>query len=142
MGFGRAEVGVMKKGDIFIYCIIVLFFVNGCNQKQVSEKGFLEGKISIGPICPVERIPADPKCQPTEETYRAWPIAILEGDKQIVRVDANLDGTYRIELPAGKYAVDLEKQHFGPGGSNLPAAITIKQGETTKLNIDIDTGIR
>jgi len=50
---------------------------------------------------------------------------------------------YRIELPAGDYVVDFEKQQpFGVGGSNLPAAIVISPRETTKLDIIIDTGIR
>jgi len=35
----------------------------------VTEKSPLAGKVNIGPLCPVERNPPDPSCQPTEETY-------------------------------------------------------------------------
>jgi len=50
------------------------------------------------------------------------------------------EGAYKIELPAGRYVVDLEKQHMF--GKSLPAYIDIRSGETTTLNITIDTGIR
>ncbi len=33
-------------------------------QMQIVEKGFLEGKVTIGPLCPVETVPPDPACQP------------------------------------------------------------------------------
>ena len=43
---------------------------------QEVTAGFLEGKVTIGPLCPVERTPPDPACQPTEATYKAWQIAV------------------------------------------------------------------
>lgn len=131
----------MKK-ECLIYCIIVLFFVNGCAQQQVSEKGFLEGKIDIGPICPVERNPPEPGCQPNEDIYKAWPVAVFKDNKKIAQINARPDGMYKIELYAGSYAVKLEKQGFGIGSSNLPATAVISPGKTTNLNIEIDTGIR
>ncbi len=137
----------MNKNILLIGIIAIIIFVSGCiqQQNQISEKGFLEGKITIGPICPVERSPPDPKCQPTEETYKAWPIAVYTSDKKakIIQIEPNIDGTHKTELPVGNYIVDLEKQQpFGIGGNNLPATIVINSGETTKLDINIDTGIR
>jgi hypothetical protein len=107
--------------------------------------GFLEGKVTIGPLCPVERVPPEPACQPTEETYENWPVAVWAADKKtrVAQIEPNLNGAYRIELPAGNYVVDLEGQQPSMiGGSNLPAMIKIDSGETTVLDIDIDTGIR
>ncbi len=139
---------MIKQKDYYVFGLVVLLliiFVSGCVQQEnkIYEKGFLEGKIIIGPICPVERFPPDPKCQPTEETYKAWPIAIWTTDKKtkIAQIGPKLDGTYRMELPIGIYVIDLEKQqHFG--SKDLPATVTINSAETTKLEIDIDTGIR
>ena len=135
----------MNKNILLTALIIAIILVSGCIQQPAKplEKGFLEGKITIGPICPVERFPPDPNCQPTEETYKAWPIAIWTTDKKakIAQIKPNLDGTYKLELPVGTHVVDFEKeQHFG--GNNLPATIAIDPGKTTTLNIDIDTGIR
>ncbi len=134
----------MNKSIIPIILTILIILIGGCIQQQnrVSEKGFLEGKVTIGPLCPVERYPPDPSCQPTEETYKAWPIAVYTPDKKtkVAQIEPLENGTYKVELPVGEYIVDLEKQHMF--GKNLPATIAIKKGEITTLNIDIDTGIR
>ncbi len=101
----------------------------------------MEGKLSIGPICPVERIPPDPACQPKAETYQAWPIAVFEGRHKVTNIVVKADGIFNVELPPGTYTIEHEKQqHFGKG--TLPVTVTIKSGETTTLGIDIDTGIR
>ncbi len=140
----------MKKRDylllgiVIIVTIIFLIVVSGSKAPEsIVGKGFLEGKVTIGPLCPVERFPPDPACQPTEKTYEAWPIAIWTESKifKVAEISPNLDGTYIVELSPGTYIVDLENpQHFG--ARNLPATITIQSDKTTTLNIDIDTGIR
>ncbi len=137
----------MNRNILLIILVIGIILISGCIQQQNqvpknSEKGFLEGKVAIGPLCPVESYPPDPRCQPTEETYKAWPIAVYTSDKKtkIARIEPLINGTYKIELPGGEYVVDLEKQHMF--GKNLPATVIIKKGEITVLNINIDTGIR
>ncbi len=138
----------MDKSIFLIGLIVGIVFISGCiqQQNQISEKGFLEGKVTIGPLCPNYRgSDEDPKCQPTEETYKAWPIAVWTSDKKtkVTQIKPNLDGTYKIELSVGDYVVDLEKQQpFGVGGNNLPFTITINSEERTTLDINIDTGIR
>ena len=109
----------------------------------VPKDGFLEGRVTIGPLCPVERNPPDPTCQPTTETYAAWPIAVWTSDKKaiVAQIAPSLNGTYKIALSTGDYVVDFEKQQTF-GNNNLPANITINSAEITTLNIDIDTGMR
>lgn len=106
------------------------------------KTGVLRGKVTIGPLCPVERMPPDPNCQPTEATYRAWQIAVYTLDKKtkITQIEPNLDGSYQIGLPAGKYLIDFEQEQAF--GRSLPTTVIIKKDETKVLNIDIDTGIR
>lgn len=105
----------------------------------------LKGKISIGPLCPVETIPPNPNCLPTAATYKAWATAVWTLDKssKIITLSPNLDGAYQLDLPSGKYVIDFdEKQTNHIGGSNLPSIITIFDKDTTNFNINIDTGIR
>lgn len=134
----------MSRNTLLIISVIGTILISGCIQQQNrnSEMGFLEGKVRIGPLCPVERYPPDPRCQPTEETYKAWPIAVYTPDKitKVARIEPIVNGSYKVELPGGEYVVDLENQHMF--GKNLPATVTIKKGEITKLDINIDTGIR
>ena len=107
-----------------------------------ATAGFLKGKVTIGPLCPVERIPPDPNCQPTEATYKAWQIAVYTPDKKtkFIQLEPDLDGSYQVILSAGQYLIDFEQPHAF--ARSLPTTVMIKKGETTVLNIDIDTGIR
>ena len=128
----------MRK--IFALCIMLIILA-AC-QPQPKEKGTLQGTVSIGPICPVERDPPDPRCKPSPETYAAWPISVYtQTNKKIATVVPDADGQFTLELPEGTYILDLEKKQ-PIGGNNLPATITITAGETTSFAVDIDTGIR
>jgi hypothetical protein len=107
--------------------------------------GVLKGKISIGPLCPVERIPPDPACLPTAETYKAWAVDVWSVDKKsrVASLNPKLDGTYQIELPSGYYSIDFDVARTGSiGSSNLPKIISVTNRDTTVFNVNIDTGIR
>lgn len=129
--------------------LILILLASGCAQYSSGTKktGFLSGKISIGPICPVEKNPPDPNCQPTEQTYAAYSLDAYRlsdsepGEKNIYRspFHANNDGTYKIELPEGKYLI---KRNTNSMIGSYSKIVEIKAGQTTTLNIDIDTGIR
>jgi hypothetical protein len=138
----------MNKYPYFKFlCLILLgglILGTGCDRKKSLKAGFLEGTISIGPICPVETIPPDPACQPTAETYKAYPVSIYtsDGKTKIALLQPSLDGSFSRELPPGNYLVVLEKAQNNIGGSNLPAEVSITSLDKTLLNINIDTGIR
>ena len=121
-----------------------LFLISGCEKQYTQDAGFLEGIISIGPICPVEKDPPDPGCLPTFETYKAYPVSIWtsNGRRKIAQVNPALDGSYKVELNPGNYLVILENGQNRIGSSNLPEQVEIKSQAETILNIDIDTGIR
>ena len=107
--------------------------------------GTLKGKITIGPLCPVETIPPQPGCSPTAETYKAWQTAIWNSNKtrKIVDIIPNLDGTFQINLSTGEYIIDFVNQNNNKsGGSGLPLKFSITRSKTTQLLINIDTGIR
>jgi hypothetical protein len=137
----------MDKNLLRIQVGIILFlsliFVAGCDKSN-NNNGYLSGVISIGPICPVEKIPPDPGCLPTAETYKAYPVSVYSSDgrTKIIQLSPSLDGSYISDLPDGKYLVILEKPQNNIGGSNLPASVSINSKDTTKLYINIDTGIR
>ena len=136
-----------KRGYDLIFGIAFLaglLFISGCDKRLNREAGFLEGVISIGPICPVERNPPDPGCLPTAETYKAYPVSVFtsDGTRKIVQINPSSDGSFRTELAPGNYLVILEREQNRIGSSNLPAEVSISSMEETLLNINIDTGIR
>jgi len=133
----------------FIVLFILAISLFGCiTNPQENGKGILQGHISIGPICPVERNPPDPNCQPTEETYAAYTLTVYgigAGDPgvpiEVTKFQGDKNGNYRIELPEGTYEI-IFPPLGGSGISSFHATVEIKSGETTNLDIDIDTGIR
>jgi hypothetical protein len=121
--------------------LVAALALGGCKSQQ-AQYGTLEGTVSIGPLCPVERIPPDPACLPTAETYKGWPIAVYKGILKFETIEpAPPDGAYAIRLPAGEYTLDLSSP-TGIGSDNLPAQVTIYADKTTTQDINIDTGMR
>src|SRR5664279_2051494 len=105
------------RTQVGIILFFSLIFLAGCDKLN-DNHGFLSGVISIGPICPVEKIPPDPGCLPTAETYKAYPVNVYssDGKNKITRLNPSLDGFYTIEIPAGNYLVVLEKPQNNIGG--------------------------
>lgn len=140
----------MNKGNKRLISIVVILtgclLMPGCEKLQSfsGDNGFLKGVINIGPICPVERVPPDPACLPTAETYKAYPVTIwtADGRKKIRQISPALNGSYRTELAPGNYLVILERKRNMIGGSNLPLTVFIMPKDSTVLDINIDTGIR
>lgn len=88
---------------------------SGCESQINQEAGFLEGVILIGPICPVEPVPPEPRCQPTAETYKAYPVSVWtsNGRREIIKLNPALDGSYKTELIPGNYLVKLGTPSLG-----------------------------
>lgn len=126
-----------------IFMILVLLSAPGCDKSEL-EHGFLSGVITIGPLCPVETIPPSPACQPTAETYEAYPVSVYstDGEDRIAELKPALNGSYVTEIPPGKYLLILDKSPEYLGRCNLPAKISIAERDTTRYDISIDTGIR
>ena len=126
--------------------VTTLISIESCENQQLSfgESGILEGVVSIGPLCPVETDPPQSECQPTAETFLAYPVSVWSsnGKTKIRQINPELDGSYSTDLPQGRYMIKLETGDFGPGSSNLPAKVLIQPDDTTFFNVDIDTGIR
>jgi hypothetical protein len=111
------------------------------SQLTNNSVGFLQGTVSIGPICPVES--KDHPCSPPPSLYTSHKLVILNNKgEQVTLVAIDGKGNYRTELMPGTYTVDFTPRDIGMPGSFQPPTAEIREGETTVLNIDIDTGIR
>ena len=128
----------MKK-NYALLLVLVLIFLAACIPEEL---GILQGKVNIGPLTPVlqEGVP-----EPTTDAsvYAAREIVIFSqgGNKEIAKVPIQPDGSYSIELPIGKYLIDIN--HSGIDFSkDLPVVVEIKKDQIFSLDIDIDTGIR
>ncbi|MEK6954459.1 MAG: hypothetical protein AABX01_05595, partial [Candidatus Micrarchaeota archaeon] len=103
--------------------------------------GVLQGNVALGPICPVERqdvpCPVPPEAYTSRKLIATGPLPF----EKATQININASGSYSINLAPGTYSISLNDQSMGRG-SNLPATVTIRAGEATTFDVDIDTGIR
>lgn len=119
--------------------LFAFFTISACGTP--GETGILHGKVTIGPLQPVER-PGETVEVPCS-VYEARKIMVYDdsGEKLVEQVNIDCEGRYAVDLRPGTYTVDINRigVDFSKG---LPAVVEIQSGITTRLDIDIDTGIR
>src|SRR6185295_13662691 len=120
-----------------------LFLVLACIASvHAAPPGFLEGHLKIVSAREVELADGDAAATTTEQ-YAEYPLIILsrDGKKEIVRVTADGDGNYRAALPPGDYVLDVRGRARGHVRAK-PRRFKVVSNETTRVDMDIDTGVR
>jgi hypothetical protein len=119
---------------------VILLTSDKVSPAPGSENGTLTGTVSIGPLCPME--PCNISDDRIASAYAARTIIISDPKGSVVAFAVPDPRTgYTVALKPGTYIVDIPRQ--GIGGSNqLPKTVIIRAGETIRLDISIDTGIR
>ena len=98
--------------------------------------------MTIGPLVPVVR-EGEPEPTPAPEVYASRQIVIYaeDGHTEVARVQIDPRGDYRVELAVGTYVVDINYVGIDTA-KELPKSVQIRAGKITRLDVDIDTGIR
>jgi hypothetical protein len=135
----RAPIAPMLARCLTVFCAMVI----GSGQagsadermERTVEYSAIEGQVSFGPTAPVAR-PGIPNYQPMQAR-----ITVLTPDGMVLdRIEAGADGKFRLEIPPGRYTL-----HPEPSGGRDRVAdrqITVGPGETVKVGINYDSGIR
>jgi len=121
--------------------VAVMLLVASCVPVP-GETGVLQGHVTIGPLVPVVQ-EGVPEPTPGPEVYASRQIVIYasDGQTEVARVQIDGKGNYRVELAVGTYVVDIN--HAGIDmAKELPQTVEIGSGQVTRLDVDIDTGIR
>lgn len=148
-GIGRPSAGIVDIGSksafkmVSNYLIHFRVVVNPPSAtKEMPGNGTVIGRVILGPICPVERIPPDPACapKPYKSTLTIW--STWTGSSyQPVRTDAN--GLFNLSLPPGAYSLAVSRPS---GGSLFPRCtdlkISVAAKKTQNVTVNCDTGIR
>jgi len=102
--------------------------------------GTLAGTVTIGPLCPVEPCTVTP--DQLAAAYAARTIVVsIPGGAVIAEAVPDPYTGYSFILKPGTYVVDIRHQGIDRS-QELPKTVTIHTGETIRLDISIDTGIR
>ncbi len=140
---------IVKKLTIYfgvtILLLIAAAIVSGCASQGQAGTGILTGKVTVGPLTPVERVGVTPPV-PNPEVFTSRKLLLYEADgrtpiEEIAIQAAGYYGVYNVTLPSGTYVLGYPKQGVG-GAKGLPATVTVEAGKTTVFDVDIDTGIR
>jgi len=137
----RAMRNIRRSHIFFISVLLTTYAIASGVRKPLntSESG-IEGQVSIGPMCPVER-----PDRPCPDKPFAASIEIQNQDEQgrhlTVRSDA--DGRFRVKLEPGRYKLTPMAPNPGaPPHAPGPQAVTVESGKYTHVTIKYDSGIR
>lgn len=131
------------KNILFLF--LISFFCIGCSNKPKAKlsvpEGIVHGKVTIGPIRPVQTIDQPPP--KLSKWYKGKKILIYTPDKKTLIAATELDenGNYQLVLEPGIYIMAMKLVGIEQS-PHLPQKIEIKSGQTLRIDIDIDTGIR
>lgn len=110
--------------------LVVTAALVGCASSAATLRSGAYGAVTRGPTSPV--CSAEQPC--TEPAVGAT-LLFLRNGQQVARVVVGPSGTYRVHLAPGLYAVRA-------GRRIEPAALRVRAGAMTHLDLAIDTGIR
>ena len=102
------------------------------------KTGTINGKVSIGPLCPVEPCPSS-----IPNPYASRKIVLQDQSGNFFKlVSLKEDGSFEAEVGAGIYILNLSDCGYLGCKRSLPKKVTIEAEKITEVEIDIDTGIR
>ena len=117
----------------------ILVVIAGCDLFSTKAPGILEGRVTIGPICPIER--PDVPCPVPPEAYMAREIWVFIDNQRTAIAKLDGAGNYSISLRPGVYVIDINHSGIDSSG-DVPKEIMIVSHKRVRLDISIDTGIR
>jgi len=138
----------MRCGLPVLLMALVISIIMGCdktpgintqNSRMKKGEGELIGKVIRGPISPVMTKDMPSQSVPASGIKL---IILTSKRKQITSVMTDAQGEYRISLPPGTYRIETTSLAGIEFTKDLPAIVNITEGRKTRLDINIDTGIR
>jgi carboxypeptidase family protein len=131
----------MKRSFMVPILLALGFLLVGCATSAGGDRpggtGGIEGKVLLGPMCPVQQVNSPCPDKPIEAD-----ITVTTSDgKTVATGRSDADGTYRISLPPGSYTV-VAKRAGGEFGSGKPVSVDVSGGTFVHVNLVVDSGIR
>ncbi len=118
--------------------IIGLLIVSlaACSAPSTPTDSGIEGQVFIGPMCPVVQEGVECPDQP----YQATLTVFSPKGKEIVQVQTDEEGGFKIPLAPGEYILHPESPDVLPYASDQN--FVVDSGRFTQIIVNYDSGIR
>ena len=121
---------VGKSAALFGMLVFGVVILVGCTA---TDQGTLTGRMTIGPLCPVEPCNVTPDQLSAALSTRTVVVYSLNQGDVVAIGRIKGDGSYSVPLAPGSYIIDIN--HIGIDRStDVPNQVTIIPGGTTTLN--------
>jgi hypothetical protein len=108
-----------------------------CTSRIPADTG-IEGKVLIGPTCPVVQI--NVSCP--DKAFQATLTILNSAGRKVTRFTTDAEGRFQVPLAPGNYILHPEI----PPGQPLPVSaeqtFKVVEGQFTQLTVNYDSGIR
>ena len=126
---------------VLVALALLTLSCHGPTDPDVATRlhGRLSGVVNIGPNCPGPQQP----CPTPPSAYALRKVLVYNESRSrlLFTVDIDSQGAYFIDLPPGSYIVDLQRSGIDTT-KDLPKNAVIRANLVTRIDINIDTGIR
>ena len=111
----------------------------GCSGSDGDHRGGVQGTVTVGPMCPVERDPPDPDC--ADQPLATHLAAMSEdGQRTFLEFDSDSQGRFFIKLEPGPYVIRSAGPNMYPYCQSEP--FTVVEKLLGAVHVDCDSGIR
>jgi len=122
-----------------IYVLLALgLALAGCSPGTAPTDSGIQGRVVVGPTCPVEM----PGMDCADKPYQAMLAVLTPSGDRVTRFTTDEQGRFRENLAPGDYILHPES----PDDMGLPYGIeqtfTVEEGRFTELLVVYDSGIR
>jgi hypothetical protein len=115
--------------------LMVLVLTAACASNAGAPSGGIEGRVTIGPTCPVER-----EGSPCPPGTWSGTVRATASDGSQHNTTTSTDGYYRLALAPGTYTVAPVVEGSGPPTAKL---VTVTVGSAMQqIDLQLDSGIR
>jgi hypothetical protein len=132
---------VRRPGPAVALLLLLAMALSACGRGGPSgtdRASGIEGRVTIGPTCPVERPDSPCPDAPIVATIR-----VLSGSDVVATGRSASDGTFRIDVQPGTYTVAAEPTTAGGIARSTPVdGVVVRAGSFTHVDLSLDSGIR
>jgi hypothetical protein len=112
--------------------------IASCHDNGTITNSGIEGRVTVGPMCPVERV--DTPCP--DQPYQATIVVLDANAHNVKSFESAADGSFRVALAPGHYTLDPQPANGSPLPAAAPQDVDVRSGAYTHVDVQYDSGIR